>query len=347
MKFTSVKRDLTSENAPFVSTTSYFKRLIREYVWKLGKIDYKSLYDWIEKEPIDIVFFVGGDSVFAYNLVKRIIARYNHPLVLFITDDYLLKRSKASLPYEIRRRMLFKAVKRLMPKVRLFITISKKMSLIYGTLLKKSSIYYANMPEVDGFGKMEEKVVGGDTIITYAGGLHYNRWKTLSALGKAIQQYNAENRRTVRLNIYSQTRPEGVIMDSICIPGASSYLGSLSSEQVKTVLVNSDVLVHVESFEQEDIEATRLSFSTKIYEYMATGKAVLAIGPDAVASIDYLKDCSFYAGKQEDITKDLIALVANESERQEISKKVTCKYNELKSGENSKAQIIKAILGVM
>jgi len=49
-----------------------------------------------------------------------------------------------------------------------------------------------------------------------------------------------------------------------------------------------DVLVHVESFFEEDSARTRLSISTKIPQYMASGKAILAYGPSDLTSLRYI-----------------------------------------------------------
>ncbi len=332
-----------NKNSPVVPTNSYVKRLARELVWKVGRIDYKSLREWIDEERVDIIFFVGGDSVFAYNLVERIISWYKKPLILFITDDYLLQRNKGTLPFEIRRRMLVRSVKRLLLDVDLFITISEKMSETYKQVLGKNSVYYANMPNEKAF----DTVSRDDTnniVITYAGGLHYNRWKTLSMLGKAIQDYNNQHEGNVRLNIYSQSIPEKSIFDVLSIPNACSFMGSLTSDQVSDVLMHSDIVVHVESFEEEDIEATRLSFSTKIYEYMASGRPILAIGPNSVASIEYLKDCSFCVTSLADISEKLIFRITQRNEREQMLNRSVLKFNMVKKSRNNKENVIRAIV---
>ena len=53
---------------------------------------------------------------------------------------------------------------------------------------------------------------------------------------------------------------------------------------------NSDVAVHVESFDLKNRLTTRLSFSTKIIDCMNSGCAILAIGPNSQAGMAYLKD---------------------------------------------------------
>ena len=48
--------------------------------------------------------------------------------------------------------------------------------------------------------------------------------------------------------------------------------------------------MHVEAFDKKNRKITRLSMSTKISEYVASGAQVLAIGPSDVASMRCLAD---------------------------------------------------------
>ena len=48
--------------------------------------------------------------------------------------------------------------------------------------------------------------------------------------------------------------------------------------------------MHVEAFDKFNKKITRLSLSTKIPEYMGSGKLIVAIGPDDISSIEYLKE---------------------------------------------------------
>ena len=49
-------------------------------------------------------------------------------------------------------------------------------------------------------------------------------------------------------------------------------------------------MVHVEAFDKKNRKITRLSLSTKISEYVASGAKVLAIGPAEVGSMRCLAD---------------------------------------------------------
>jgi glycosyltransferase involved in cell wall biosynthesis len=330
------------------STNSHLKRLIRDLIWKLGHIDFKRFNQWIDETGVDGVFFMGGDCVFAYELVLKIIDRLQCPLILYITDDYLIKRYYSSIFFEIRRKLLLRAIKKIKQKVRLLITISEAMSETYDKIFDTKSIYYANIPEWTGLdsNKITQKN-HKEFIITYAGGLHYNRWKILAALGKAIQYHNKKINIPVSLRIYSIHKPDEEICKSISIPGSSYFMGAASSDEIKVIQNNSDWLVHVESFEKDVIEATRFSFSTKIFEYMATGKPILAIGPSSIASIDYLADCSLCVTDPGKITSDLIDKITDDKIICNMSQKSLKKINDIQVNNALKESVIKRILDVI
>lgn len=52
--------------------------------------------------------------------------------------------------------------------------------------------------------------------------------------------------------------------------------------------MNGDIVLHLESFDDVEKEKTRLSFSTKIVDCLNSGRALMAIGWDRAACIDYL-----------------------------------------------------------
>jgi glycosyltransferase involved in cell wall biosynthesis len=116
----------------------------------------------------------------------------------------------------------------------------------------------------------------------------------LADIGRALLRFSAQKADTsvhANLIIYAPQRdlcPE-VMADLREIPSII-IAGSLLADQVMPELSRADVLVHVESFGAAAREYTRLSISTKIPQYMASGRAILAYGPSEVASCAYITE---------------------------------------------------------
>lgn len=83
--------------------------------------------------------------------------------------------------------------------------------------------------------------------------------------------------------------------------------------QVAEIQNNADVVVFVESLEKEHRYAARLSFSTKLTDYFASGKCVFAIGDKDIAPIKYLEeyDCAVISTDYSQILGNLTKLVEN------------------------------------
>ena len=90
------------------------------------------------------------------------------------------------------------------------------------------------------------------------------------------------------------------------------------------------MLVHVESFDNKSRQLTKLSISTKIPEYLATGKPIIAIGPREVASLEYLKDCSLWITNKNDIYNKIKLFSRGNDFLAELSMKTQLKNIELK-----------------
>ena len=63
-----------------------------------------------------------------------------------------------------------------------------------------------------------------------------------------------------------------------------------TDQEIKKALADADILVHVDPFSLKERCIWRLSFSTKIVDYLSSSRAILAIGPQDVASMQYLID---------------------------------------------------------
>ncbi|MEG0474048.1 MAG: hypothetical protein RR588_17145 [Solibacillus sp.] len=93
---------------------------------------------------------------------------------------------------------------------------------------------------------------------------------------------------------------------------------------------------------------TRLSISTKIPEYLATGKPILAIGPSTLSSIKYLKSStdSFIIEdlSEESIQKTLIGIYNSKENFASIGEKNIIFAKENHSIEKERSKVKKVII---
>lgn len=268
-------------------------RLARELAWKIIRIDREGLSQWVKKINPDVIFFCAGDSVFAYRIYEMVCSFVpSVRKVVYVTDDYVLPRRKISPFWWLRRGVVCSSLKKSALGADVFVTISKEMREEYRDRFGKDSINIFNAPENLKI-KSHRKSPRDDLVLVYAGGLHFERWKTLYALAISLRNFNAKYGRSVSLKIFSHQKIDEKIVKYIQVSGVSKFHGSLDLEGVRCQLNDADILVHVESFSPKYIESTRLSISTKIAEYITVGTTILAIGPGSVSSMRYLSASAY------------------------------------------------------
>lgn len=262
-------------------------RLARSLIWLSLDLKKGNVHEWLEKFNPEVIFFCGGNANYLYNKVLDLSKRYNSKIVYYITDDYVLPYFSFNIFEVINRIWTRHAFKRVCKRSDLILTIGNKMSKVYKKKYGIESKAIMNLVQAN-ISIDENSVFKLNNLkFVYVGGLHSNRWKTLSAIGKSLERISQKGFNGV-LEIYSQKQPEENILEQINQKKYSRYCGSLDEDGVKKTLQDADIVVHVESFDKTSKKVTYLSISTKISEYMASGKCILAVGPKDVASIEYL-----------------------------------------------------------
>lgn len=322
---------------------THFVRWARDIMWKSGKWKNERLKRWVQEVSPEVVFFLAGDSGFAYDICKYIVEKYNPKLVVYITDDYFMPRYEVSPFFWIRRRYLALKAKELIMRSDLFITISVQMRDEYERRFGKKSIQAFNMTEE--LYEPGDKCCNDIISLVYTGGLHYNRWKVLQALAEAISEYNRKATKRAFLRVYSTQLPSSKVARYLKIDGASDFCGSLDKESVKRVLNTCDITVHVESFDKNSVASTRLSLSTKIPEYLSLKKPVLAIGPKGIASMAYLADCAYCIEEKNQIKGKAAILLQNKKLQEHYAKLCYEKYQQYTREAEESKRILNALLG--
>lgn len=124
--------------------------------------------------------------------------------------------------------------------------------------------------------------------IVYAGNLMYGRDDILGKLALSLQSINTSEIKAV-LRIYTGTTITDDIDSKLNLGESSQIAGAKPYDDIKKIMKRSDVVLHVESFEPDQMKLVRYSFSTKITDCMQSGSVMMAIGPSGIASIEYSK----------------------------------------------------------
>lgn len=296
---------------------------LRELLWK-HSWNSLQLQKWLDEIQPEKVFFLAGDCVYAYDICKWICNRYKCRLFTYITDDYVLSRSKETFFEKKHRTSVRKVLKECAKSSDIFFTICNRMREEYASLFGVDSEILINQC---GFLYDEVLSVESDKkdeiVFVYAGSLYYGRDEVLLELARTLKRINEklkQGQKKSRLRIYSNAKPCEELLEEMERIGTVSFDGVLQQEELKTQLNLCNVPVFVESFNEEQMEKTRLSFSTKVPEYLSLKKPILAIGPAGIGSMDCLEEVSFCVNQMSQMDDVVMELLTNTEKRRLLSK---------------------------
>lgn len=299
---------------------SYLKTLCREILWLLGRWRTKSMKDFIKDFNPDIIFCPIYPTIYM-GLVQRFVIKVSQkPFVCYLADDnYSYCSCKGVLSY-IHRFLLRQQVKWLATHCSEMFVIVNKEKEETDSLFKTNSVILTK--GVDFKSKIfVQKSVNNPIKFVYTGRLIIGRSSTLASLADAINSINVDGIKAT-LDIYSADQVEPAL-EARLNNGASRLCGFIPREKVNEVQRDADVVVFAEALHGKEANIARLSFSTKITDYLSNGKCVLAIGRETIAPIDYFvrNDSALVASTEDEIYNQVKRIVDSPEIVAEYAKK--------------------------
>ncbi len=300
----------------------------KDVLWNICDWKNNGLKAFIDSFNPDIIFAPCYGNSFMLKLT-RFVAEYTQKKVIsYISDDsYTLNQFNLSPYFWVNRLIVRSELRKTFPYYSLVYTMTDEQKKqcerdLHGNMkiLRKSA----------SFGKTETKVdVNTPIRIVYAGGIYLNRWKTLKMLADEIRIINVDEK-LFQLDIYTSNETDKKMEESLN-DGYNVFLHSaISQDELKEVYKNSDIALHVESFDLKNRLLVRMSFSTKIVDCLSSGCAVMAICDAKQGGYNYLKteDAAFCVASKEEIRSTLHKIKENPKIVVDYSKKAAacCEY---------------------
>ncbi len=294
----------------FRSNRMHILLWLRELLWGLASWKNENLNKFILGFNPQIIFMWGYDVFYMHSVLKYVNSVSDASVLLFHTDDYSTSKQYSLNPFFWINRFI------LQKKIMTSINISSHNYCItekqrdeyeeiytrkFGLLRKggdfSSSKYFSNK-------------INNPIKLIYVGNITSARYKTLGRIGRVLQKINKGNI-VAQLFIYTQNKLTKKMNRCLDIKDSIILKGSIPNKEVKNVLNQADVLIHVESFSLKEKLETRLSFSTKIVDYFQAARCIFAVGWSKAASINYLiqNDAAMVACNEEEIEEKLRMLI--------------------------------------
>lgn len=268
--------------------TYHLRQCLREAVWWLGRWHTPALDSFLDDFHPDVIVFDMSNYAHLTRMVRYAIRRTGAAAVGFLWDDTFTYRQGLHSPgFLLWRWINRRALRRVSRLCGAFCAISQKTK-----------------QEADVFFGIDCRIVTkpiryapGETFcptvphqplrLLYTGNLLTGRFDTLCLLAEALREIQTDGVPRVVADVYTATPLTEADMSRVS-PWVTIH-PAIPQPQVLEKQGEADVLLFLEALTSPESRISRLSFSTKITDYLHAGKCILAVGPPDVAPMEYLR----------------------------------------------------------
>ncbi len=289
---------------------------LRDIVWSSKKWQGKNFKKWIDDFSPELILFQAGDFAYLCNLAVSISKERNIPIVIYNSESYYLKdfdylRSQgiSKLFYPLLRGRFRKSFKKLMKRADSAIYSCDMLTEDYQKSFATPGYTIYTATENKSEAHRSEKEL---PTVSYLGNLGVGRHQGLVDIANALQAISEK----LRIDVYGKI-PTSTVKEAFEACAGINYCGFVSYEQVKTVMANSDILVHTENFSNYSRLDLKYAFSTKIADSLASGRCFLLYAPEEIAASQYLikNESAYVVSDKNELAQTLNMLVNNPASR--------------------------------
>ncbi len=282
---------------------------LRETMWRFSPWGHRKLRKWIAQVDPDVLVYMVGESLFMDRKVLKTCKKTGVPLVLYHCEAYRIIDLKS-------RKGLERAYYRKTQKN--YAKLNDRASLIiYNSQMLQdgfAAIYPPKAKAMIAYNSAKanfQTYTPKDTLrITYFGNLGVGRSESLLLTAKVLEQINP----TQVLDIYGSADEETQERFNAC--GNIRFHGFLEQDRLHDVMEQSDILLHVESFEPEIAKKLKYAFSTKIAQCLCAGRCFVSFAPSSIASTQYLRSIAMpVATNEQELRAILSDVITNPQQR--------------------------------
>ena len=287
----SLKTDIGVDN----NRRSSRKQILRQFMYsltdispiKLNKEDLKSIDSFCP----DVIYTMGS-SVTTMKVAQILSKHYNIKILIHVMDNWPISIQWSGNPLLRRyQKRLTKQIVSIYKKSGLGLTIGYEMAEEYFRRFHIRQIPLMNPVNISEW-KCEEKPIDlNNLVFVYAGGLHLNRYKTITAIAESLKRINESEGCGHTLIVYTDlSKREAEILRETKIRELD-IRAAVNQKELHCVYSMSDILVLAENIEYDEVSDSfaRYSISTKTAEYLAAEKPVIYVGNESRALYHYLK----------------------------------------------------------
>lgn len=254
-------------------------------IW--GKWHSKELDSFIEEIKPQLIFGPLGRVPASNILMSYLHDKYSIPVIVYAWDDHYSLHKQAVSPFFWGKTFLErKYIRKCAQRSEFLYTITEEMREEYSQYFDKKCKVLYKAYDFSGNPEIKSEVKYPISII-YMGNVGAGRWKELGKVAQAVKAIN-KNERKCFLRIHTMSPHTDEMEKALNIENASALLEPVPTADVLKTMHSADILLHVEPTGKKECNFFRLSFSTKIVDYLYNARCIVAVGGHT-AAMSYLK----------------------------------------------------------
>ena len=286
-----------------------FFYMCRDLIWKIGRWRSNAIAKFLDEIKPDILYLPVYHSGYMIDVQRYVIKRTKVPVVVHITDElYAYPPHPWSTPMKSLYHMWLRGkLQRLIKKAKYGEAFAEDMVQEYQQAFSIPFYLIGKGVDISALQANRDWSVSKVFSFVFTGNYGGERGQALIALAQAI----AAQPSPARLCIYSTSRADAETDRKLAETGVVDLAGAVGASEIGHIQRTADCLVHVEGFSSKSIYETRLSFSTKIIDYLMAMRPILAIGPAEINSIKVLEqnELAEVAKSDEEIPQAVISVM--------------------------------------
>ncbi|MCR4594329.1 MAG: hypothetical protein K5761_04685 [Clostridiales bacterium] len=282
----------------------------RGLIWKICRPVSKELTEFIDDYKPDLLFIPVYYSYYIHDINKYILKHCNIPALGYVSDDvYTLRQFSLSPFFWIDRILMRRKMARVFSWCKTVYVISDIQKKEYSEIFGDKFEVLTKCADFSDEKRPEKKEHKAPYKIVYAGNVSRGRYRILTVLADALERINADGEK-FSLDIYTNTALTDGQKKKLDSYEFSSLFPPVGYEELKKIQADADILLHAEAFDLRERLSVHQSFSTKIVDYLASNRCILAIGDKSCSSIDYFlrNNCGAVADSKDRIEDALLDL---------------------------------------
>ncbi len=289
---------------------SYAMLLARELIWKLGKWRTKALDDFLDAFQPDIILHSMDGYIHLNRMIEYAIKRTGAKAAGYIWDDNFTYKQSNKIGYKVYRFFQRASLKRLAKKTSEFFAIATK------TKEEADEFFGINChlltKPINSVPVVQYGDIGDCIKILYTGNLYIGREQSLLKVVNAVKKHYKGR---FFIDVYTNSQMDADYLAQID-PEVCKIHDPIPQSEVLQKQREADILLFLEDTDGPDAKVARLSFSTKITDYLSAGKCILAVGNLDTAPMKYFTDnhAAFSCGDETSVCR-VLAQISNSPQK--------------------------------